>query len=171
MTACPEERLPVGWKQWVDPKVPPELTEFAKRIRDKINSYDYGTVAETVMLPDGRNVGVFKSHHTWTYKKQPDGTTKLLKDICIPGASLVVAKEPQAGAPVMSGEGGELLLPHPHAIRFLVTDVSGSHPTRLAVAAAVAVGCGALLLEVALPVAAGLALLSAGVGYFIGKRA
>jgi hypothetical protein len=170
MAACPEERMPSGWKMWIDPKVPTELTDFAKGIRDKINKYDYGTVAETKSLPDGRTVGAFKSHHTWTNKKQPDGSTQLVTGICIPGISLLVA-QPQAGETAISGEGGEIIRPHPHAVRFLAEEAeSGWRRIGVPVAAAVVVGGGALLFEVALPVAAGIALVSAGAAYLFGKR-
>ena len=169
MAACDTQPLPAGWKLWLDPKVPPELTKFAMAVRDKINQYEYGKVAETTTLPDGRIVGAFKSAHTWTYKKQPDGTTKLLTGICIPGISLVIA-QPQAGTPAMSGEGGAFIAPHPNAVRFLANEVTSKTPVGVAVTAAVAVGVGALLLEVALPVAAGLALVSAGIGYFVSKK-
>ncbi len=171
MAACPEERLPVGWKMWIDPKVPADLTDFAKGIRDKINKYEYGTVAETKSLADGRTVGAYKSHHTWTNQKQPDGSTKLVTGICIPGISLLVA-QPQAGETAISGEGGEVIRPHPHAFRLLAYPVESAGWRRLGVpiATAVVVGGGALLLEVAVPIAAGIALLSAGAAYVFRKR-
>lgn len=156
---------------WIDPKVPADLTDFAKGIRDKINKYEYGTVAETKSLADGRTVGAYKSHHTWTNQKQPDGSTKLVTGICIPGISLLVA-QPQAGETAISGEGGEVIRPHPHAFRLLAYPVESAGWRRLGVpiATAVVVGGGALLLEVAVPIAAGIALLSAGAAYVFRKR-
>ena len=156
---------------WIDPKVPADLTDFAKGIRDKINKYEYGTVAETKSLADGRTVGAYKSHHTWTNQKQPDGSTKLVTGICIPGISLLVA-QPQAGETAISGEGGEVIRPHPHAFRLLAYPVESAGWRRIGapIATAIVVGGGALLFEVALPVAAGIALVSAGAAYLFGKR-
>jgi hypothetical protein len=128
MVDCREDAIPEGWKLWLDPRVPPELTKFAMGVRDRINQYAYGSIAETVTLPDGRTVGAHKSHHTWTYKKQPDGSTKLVTGICIPGVSLVtrttgaasMAGEPAFGDDVFGAEAHLISMPHPDAVRFLV---------------------------------------------------
>jgi hypothetical protein len=174
MADTTEAPIPAGWKLWTDPKVPPELTKFAMAVRDKINSYQYNTIAETTTAPDGRTVGAWKSAHSWTYKKQPDGSTKLLTGLHIPGISLVIKTDAPsaAGDATISGEGGPPPMPHPHAFRLLAYPVESAGWRRLGVpvAAAVVVGAGALLFEFALPIAAGAALVSAGAAYLFGKR-
>ena len=157
---------------WIDPKVPADLTDFAKGIRDKINKYEYGTVAETKSLADGRTVGAYKSHHTWTNQKQPDGSTKLVTGICIPGISLLVA-QPQAGETAISGEGGEVIRPHPHAFRLLAYPVesAGWAASRCAHRDSRCLsGAAPFFLRWPLPIAAGIALLSAGAAYVFRKR-
>lgn len=95
--ACPQEPIPMGWKVWRGAAVPAPLSQFAIDIRDHINQYAYGQVVATTQW-NGQRVGAFKSHHTWTYRKQSDGTMKLITDICIPGVSLVL--------PVVAGSQG-----------------------------------------------------------------
>jgi hypothetical protein len=101
-----EETIPPGWKLWTDPKVPPELTKFAMAVRDKINSYPYGSIAETTTDALGRTIGAWKSHHTWSYLLQPDGTRKLTTGLWIPGVSLVIKQEPPAIGTSRGGGGG-----------------------------------------------------------------
>lgn len=118
-----EAPIPPGWKLWLAPRVPPELTQFAMKVRDHINDYPYNQIAETTTAPDGRTVGAFKSVHTWTYMKQADGTRKLVTGIKIPGISLVI-KDPDAVAPGFGyGFGIGTVIPstyhpHPDAARF-----------------------------------------------------
>lgn len=95
-----EEPIPAGWKLWLAPHVPPELTQFATAVRDHINDYPYGQVAEVTTDALGRTIGAFKSHHTWSFLKQPDGTRKLVRGLWIPGISLVI----QDSAPAIAGE-------------------------------------------------------------------
>jgi hypothetical protein len=80
---CPSEPIPAGWKVWRGP-VPPELVQIAVDARDHIHDYAYGSMAQVVTF-NGSQVGVFKSHHTWTYKNG-----QLVQGICIPGISLLV---------------------------------------------------------------------------------
>ena len=85
---CPQEPIPIGWKVWRG-AVPTPLTQFAIDIRDHINQYPYGQIASTTSY-NGQTVAAFKSHHLWTFRKMPDGTTQLVSNICIPGCSLLV---------------------------------------------------------------------------------
>ena len=82
--SCPQEPVPVGWKVWRQAAVPDPLTQLAIDVRDHILSYPYGSIAKTVQY-GGQTVGVFVSHHVWTYR---NGV--LITGICIPGASLIV---------------------------------------------------------------------------------
>jgi hypothetical protein len=125
-----EAPIPAGWKLWTEARVPPELTKFAMAVRDHINDYPYNQIAETTTAPDGRTVGAFKSVHTWTYKKQPDGTTKLLTGLHIPGISLVIQdtgstygpyRQPASGVSGL-GDDHPISQPHPHAARFPVLE-------------------------------------------------
>lgn len=85
---CPQEPLPIGWRYWRG-AVPTPLEQFAIDIRDHINNYQYGRVVATTSY-NGQSVGVFKSHHRWTFRRMPDGSTQLVQNICIPGCALVV---------------------------------------------------------------------------------
>lgn len=98
-----EAPIPAGWKLWTEPHVPPELTQFAMAVRDRINDYPYDQIAETTTAPDGRTVGAFKSVHSWSYLKQPDGTHKLVTGLHIPGISLVVKQPPQGESIALGG--------------------------------------------------------------------
>jgi hypothetical protein len=92
---CSSESIPAGW-QVFSGAVPAPLTQWAMAIRDRISKYAYGSIAETIQY-NGQNYGAFKSHHSWTYRKNPSGTMTLVTGLCIPGISLLV--------PTSSGTG------------------------------------------------------------------
>lgn len=85
-TGCANNPMPrAGYSVWKG-AVPPELTKWAVSLRDTMGPYPYGQEWSTMWgtLPViGR-----KDHHTWTYRKNPDGSTTLRDDICIPGITL-----------------------------------------------------------------------------------
>jgi hypothetical protein len=124
MVAQVEEPIPPGWKLWLAPRVPQALTQFAMAVRDHINDYPYGTIAETTTDDLGRTIGAFKSHHTWSFLKQADGSRKLVTGLWIPGVSLVI----QDPTPASPGFGLGTIIPstynvprpHPDAARFPV---------------------------------------------------
>jgi hypothetical protein len=89
--SCPQEPVPIGWKVWRQTEVPTPLVQLAIGVRDHIRNYPYGSIAKTVQY-NGQTVGVFVSHHVWTYK---NGV--LVTGICIPGASLIVQQPTQVG--------------------------------------------------------------------------
>jgi len=164
MTAKVEEPIPEGWKLWLEPRVPPELTKFAMAVRDKINKYPYGGIAEITTDPIGRTVGAFKSHHTWSFLPQSDGTRKLTTGLWIPGVSLVIKQSPQSsmGAEVAFAAGSPS--PHPDAARFPVVAVPWKG-VPLILGAVTTVGALAL----GLPVWAGLGA-GAGVAWWKSRR-
>ncbi len=82
---CPQEPIPAGWHGWGAGRAPPELEAIAVRLKNHIDDFPYGEVIQTIDYK-GKTVGFFKSHHTWTYRGG-----KLVKGICIPGISLLVA--------------------------------------------------------------------------------
>jgi hypothetical protein len=88
--SCPQEPVPLGWKVWRQTEVPTPLVQLAIGVRDHIRDFAYGSIAKTVDY-SGQTVGVFVSHHTWTYR---NGV--LVTGICIPGASLLV-QQPTTG--------------------------------------------------------------------------
>ena len=116
--SCPQENVPAGWKVWRG-AVPTELTQLAMDVRDHVRSYPYGSIAKTVNY-SGQNVGVFVSHHTWTYKGG-----QLLTNICIPGCSLIVQQAP--GAVGVSPMQDSLSTPDPTAAVYGADDVPIQH--------------------------------------------
>lgn len=110
---CPQEPIPAGWQVWRT-AVPLELTQLAMDVRDHVRSYAYGTIARTVIY-NGQTVGVFVSHHEWTYRGG-----QLITGICIPGCSLIV----QTGGNV-GGALDELSTPDPAAAVYGADDVLG----------------------------------------------
>lgn len=104
---CPSEPIPAGWQIWRGP-VPAPLAQWAMAVRDRVNRYAYGSIAETMQY-NGQTVACFKSHHTWTNRKQADGTTKLVTGICIAGIALLVP------TPNGSGAVGGSMAPGPDA--------------------------------------------------------
>jgi hypothetical protein len=121
--SCLQEPIPSGWRVWKGP-VPPELVQFAIAVRNKINEYQYGTIAQTTTY-GGQTVGAFKSHHTWTYRP-----TGLVTGICIPGISLVVQTgtsnsfglgQPSNSTPTSSPQG-DLSQPDPSLAVFGAED-------------------------------------------------
>jgi hypothetical protein len=133
---CPQEPIPLGWKVWRSAAVPTPLEQFAIDVRDHINQYTYGQVVATTDY-NGQRVGAFKSHHTWTYRRQPDGTTKLVTGICIPGVSLVL---PVAAG--VHGVGGtqpdSLSTPDPTAAVYGADDLASARSVNWGVVAATA---------------------------------
>jgi hypothetical protein len=61
-------------------------------VRDHVRSYPYGTIAKTIVY-DGQTVGIFVSHHSWTWRNG-----QLVTGICIPGCSLIVQQPASMGA-------------------------------------------------------------------------
>ena len=104
---CPQEPVPIGWKVWRGP-VPSELVQLAIDVRDHINSYPYGQIARTVQY-GGQTIGVFKSHHLWTYRGG-----QLVTGICIPGASLLV-QQPISQQAIVQGAQDSIEVPDPTA--------------------------------------------------------
>ena len=83
---CPSNPPPrAGYAVWKG-AVPPELTKWAVTLRDHIAPFPYGQ--EWTMQWGVVDVVARKDHHEWTYRKQPDGSTKLLMGICWPGITL-----------------------------------------------------------------------------------
>jgi hypothetical protein len=70
------------WKK----AVPTALSQWAIDLRDHIASFPYGTVWTTTY--SGELATARKDYHTWTYRKQPDGSVTLVTGICIPGITL-----------------------------------------------------------------------------------
>lgn len=98
----PNPAAPAGFAIWRG-SVPPELTQWAVALRDNITPFPYGQ--EWAASWNGINVVARKDHHTWTYRKHPDGSTTLAQNICIPGITLYKAV-PMTGT---SGLGEDLV--------------------------------------------------------------
>lgn len=116
--SCPQEPMPTGWRVWKGP-VPTELTQIAMDVRDHVRSYKRGTIVQTLIY-QGQTVGVFVSSHSWTYRRQPDGTTVLVTGICIPGVSLLVQQDPNAPAAMLADDPS---IPDPTAAMWGAEDV------------------------------------------------
>ena len=71
---CPQEPIPAGWHSWGAARAPKELEAIAVELKNHIDDFPYGQVVRPVQY-NGRTVGFFKSHHTWTYRggKRIDG--------------------------------------------------------------------------------------------------
>lgn len=84
--SCPSNPPPpAGWRVWRKP-VPQALTQWAMDLRDHINAFPYGQTWTTTW--GGEAVLARKDRHTWTNRRQPDGSMKLVSGICIPGITL-----------------------------------------------------------------------------------
>jgi len=90
--SCVPEPIPGGWRVWRGP-VPAPLTQAAMDVRDHIRQYERGTIARVVEY-NGTTAAFFVSSHSWTYKRQPDGSMKLITGLCIPGVSLLSQATP-----------------------------------------------------------------------------
>lgn len=161
-TPCPQEPIPLGWKVWRG-DVPSELSQIAMDVRDHVRSYKRGTIVQTVQYQD-KTVGVFVSSHTWTYKRQPDGSVQLLTGICIPGVSLLTAQSPDV---IGLSAPDDLSTPDPTAAAWGADDVPVSPIGPLAGAftgAAVGTFFGG-------PVGAVIGgIVGTAVGFFLGSR-
>lgn len=83
---CPANPpAPPGFAIWKGP-VPPALTQWAIVLRDRINAFPYGQ--QWTASWNGQTVLARKDYHTWTFRKNPDGSTQLAQNICIPGITL-----------------------------------------------------------------------------------
>jgi len=121
---CPQEPIPAGWRVWRG-SVPPELTQIAMDVRDHVRQYARGTIVQTLNY-NGQTVGVFVSSHTWTYRKQADGSVKLVTGICIPGVSLLTQPPGTGaalGAPDDTTPPDDLSTPDPDMAVFGADDV------------------------------------------------
>jgi hypothetical protein len=96
----PNPAAPSGYSIWKGP-VPPELTQWAIQLRDNIAPFPYGQ--QWVKTWNSQNIVARKDHHTWTYRKHPDGSTTLAQNICIPGITLYKP------VPMMAGVSAELV--------------------------------------------------------------
>jgi hypothetical protein len=84
--SCPANPpAPAGFAVWKGP-VPPELTQWAIMLRDHIAAYPYGQLFAARW--GAIDVVARKDHHTWTFRRRPDGSTTLAQNICIPGITL-----------------------------------------------------------------------------------
>lgn len=145
--SCYQDPIPAGWSVWRK-AVPAELAQFAIDVRDHINSYPYGQIAQTTTY-QGQTVGAFKSHHVWTYRKQPDGSMQLVTGICIPGVSLLTQNPPSTGAGA-AATTDDLSTPDPSAAAYGVDPGPGTDwglVTACGVALAVVVGGFAFMLR------------------------
>ncbi len=141
--SCPQEPFPQGWSVWKGP-VPTELTQLAMDVRDHVRNYRRGTIVQTLPY-QSQTVGVFVSSHTWTYKRQPDGTAVLVTGICIPGVSLLIQQAPStATATAMPMIASDLSIPDPTAAVWGAEDVPVS-PTLPLSGAIGGAGLGAIL--------------------------
>lgn len=111
--SCPQEAVPLGWRVWRQAAVPTPLEQLAIDVRDHVRNYPYGSIAKTVVY-GGQTVGVFVSHHTWTWR---NGV--LVTGICIPGCSLIVK---QSGVHA-SGVPDDLSVPDPTAAVYGADDL------------------------------------------------
>ncbi len=147
--SCPQEPVPLWWSVWRGP-VPTELTQLAMDVRDHVRSYKRGTIVQTLDYMDPstsqhKTVGVFVSSHTWTYKRQPDGSVVLMTGICIPGVSLLVQQPLPTGVTANAMPvADDLSTPDPTAAVWGATDVpvSPALPVSGAIGGA---GLGAIL--------------------------
>jgi hypothetical protein len=116
--SCPAEATPAGWKVWRGP-VPSALVQIAVDARDHINQYPYGQFVSQVDY-QGQPVGIYKSHHSWTYR---NGV--LINGICIPGISLMVPATAVSGSPGVAAApaADALLTPDPNAALFGADDL------------------------------------------------
>jgi len=132
---------------WRQTLVPDPLVQLAIDVRDHIRQYPYGSIAKTVQY-NGQTVGIFVSHHSWTYRNG-----QLVTGICIPGASIIVKQAPGL---VTSTTPDNLDTPDPTAAVYGADDVPPPQSTNWSL---VAVSAGAAATAVALFL---LAIRSAG---------
>ena len=84
---CPSNPPPpAGYVVWRGP-VPPELTQWAIVLRDQLRP-PYPFTKTWTMGWGGETVIARIDRHSWTYRRSPDGTAKLLIGLCIPGVTL-----------------------------------------------------------------------------------
>ena len=136
--SCPTEPIPTGWRVWRNTEVPTPLVQLAVDVRDHIGKYPYGSIARTVNY-QGQTVGVFVSHHTWTWRNG-----QLVTGICIPGASIIIKQPGGIGAT----EQDNLDTPDPTAAVYGADDVQqqGINWPLVAVSGGAAVTVAALFL-------------------------
>jgi len=107
-------------------------------VRDHIRQYPYGAIAKRLQY-NGQTVGVFVSHHTWTWRNG-----QLITGICIPGASIIV-QQPVGGTGIAFQD--DLSTPDPTAAVYGADDLQqGANWPLVAVSAGAAVGVVALFL-------------------------
>jgi hypothetical protein len=142
--SCPDNSSPPSeYVIWRGP-VPPELTQWAITLRDLMSQYPYGQTWTTIW--NGATVLARKDHHTFTYRRLPDGSATLLTGICIPGITIYRERPRQAGLNAADATDPATALPDPELALYSVSATQPPERTDwglvLACAAAIAVVSG-----------------------------
>jgi hypothetical protein len=114
VTCATNPPAPSGYRVWRK-SVPPALQQWAMYLRDHINQHPYWTTWTTSY--NGQGALARKDYHTWTYRKQPDGTIQLETGICLPGITLyepIPTTSSTTGAAPSLGDS-DLTTPDPNA--------------------------------------------------------
>ena len=83
---CPDNPPPpAGYVVWRGP-VPVSLTQWALALVGRVAGPPFGQ--QWTKSYGSQTVVARKDHHTWTFRKHPDGSTALVTGICIPGITL-----------------------------------------------------------------------------------
>jgi hypothetical protein len=126
MSTCPSNPpSPQGFTIWKG-AVPTPLTQWAIDLRDHINASPYGTVWTTDYK--GLTVAARKDYHTWTYRKQPDGSVQLVTGICIPGITLYSASVAAEGGGAAGATDPATATPDPTLAVYGAYDVQAPAP-------------------------------------------
>lgn len=116
--SCPSNPPPpAGYVVWKGP-VPQELTQWAIVLRDRISQFPYGQQWSTVW--GGTSVVARKDFHTWTHRRNPDGTTELVTGICLAGITLYRPSPPESG---LSAADPALAAPDPSLALYSISAV------------------------------------------------
>jgi hypothetical protein len=132
--SCPNNPpAPAGWRVWRKP-VPTPLTQWAMDLRDHINASPYATTWTTSY--NGETVLARKDYHTWTNRKQADGSIKLVTGICIPGITLY---ETVPAGYAATAQDGDVVTPDENAAMYGADDVPQTIAWPLVVATGTAI--------------------------------
>ena len=119
--SCPSNPPPPpGYVVWKGP-VPQELTQWAISLRDRISQFPYGQ--QWSMVWGGTSVLARKDFHTWTNRRNPDGTTSLVTDICLAGITLYRPSSPSSGLSAADVTDPALATPDPSLALYSISGV------------------------------------------------
>jgi hypothetical protein len=116
--SCPSNPPPpAGYVVWKGP-VPQELTQWAIALRDRISQFPYGQQWSVVW--GETTVLARKDWHSWTNRRNPDGTTTLITDICLAGITLY---RPQSLSSGLGATDPALATPDPSLALYSISAV------------------------------------------------